>query len=861
VRIQRIQVEGFGRLCDFDTGLAELEPLVVVWGPNEAGKSTLFEFLTTALYGFQPATRERNPHGPWGADEAAGRIRVRLDGGGCAEVERRLRSVPSGRLTLDGAPVELRNQPVPWVEHVPRTVFRQVFAITLGELAGLDAETWSRIQDKVVGSMGSSDLRSARAVADDLEREAGEIWRPSRRGNQRLRELQARIRDLRARSAEARERDVRIRALTEESERTRAELARAREQRQRDRLALEHAQALAPIERQRSRVAQLRAEGGDRNILRGLPADPPARFAALEAERARLEARDAALAVELAEREAEAAALDDGARRLLARRDEVLRTAARAAALRAERARAADLEAEVGRLADEEGALRARSRSTEPTEKDRTAPGIGALQRAGPRRGLELAALATGAVVLLVGLLEARAWLASLGAGLAGLGLAGWLAYRRPPSEAVAKDRGPSGHDLERLQALAHLRGVREAALETARARVAEAESEIRGLAAALGMAGDTVAEPEALAETLDRALRRAERAEEAGTAAEREARRIRRERERIASELAALQPELSSLRAAGERLGDGDPVAGLERARARLEAHERADRIEEMLERLAPESSLDVGLRPHVAGATGELETLPDGPMQPYSGGLETVTQEQLVLLRTRVESAEAEVERLVERSEALAGELARLRELETADAVDSEIASLKEAEAALVRERDRKWVLAKLLREADRRFREEHQPDLLRRAGSYLAHLTGGRYHRLVAEEAPDEHLFHVVGPALPGPIPLASPVSTGTLEQAYLGLRLAIVDHLDRSGERLPLFVDEVFVNWDGARRTRGLEVLVEMSEVRQVFVFTCHPGVAEELAARGAHTIELEAAEGSAVARGPSRSRGR
>jgi uncharacterized protein YhaN len=77
MRIDRIRVGAFGRFMDLDTGAQPLEGLVVVLGPNEAGKSTLFSFLTTALYGFQPASRERNPHVPWGSDEAAGHIRVR----------------------------------------------------------------------------------------------------------------------------------------------------------------------------------------------------------------------------------------------------------------------------------------------------------------------------------------------------------------------------------------------------------------------------------------------------------------------------------------------------------------------------------------------------------------------------------------------------------------------------------------------------------------------------------------------------------------------------------------------------------------------------------------------------------------
>jgi uncharacterized protein YhaN len=84
----------------------------------------------------------------------------------------------------------------------------------------------------------------------------------------------------------------------------------------------------------------------------------------------------------------------------------------------------------------------------------------------------------------------------------------------------------------------------------------------------------------------------------------------------------------------------------------------------------------------------------------------------------------------------------------------------------------------------------------------------------------------------------------VSTGTLEQAYLALRLAIVDHLDQGGERLPLFVDEVFVNWDAERRARGIEVLADLSPTRQIFVFTCHPDVAGELGRRGGRLIGLD-----------------
>ena len=73
----------------------------------------------------------------------------------------------------------------------------------------------------------------------------------------------------------------------------------------------------------------------------------------------------------------------------------------------------------------------------------------------------------------------------------------------------------------------------------------------------------------------------------------------------------------------------------------------------------------------------------------------------------------------------------------------------------------------------------------------------------------------------------------LSQGTRDQIYLSIRFALMDHLDAHQERLPAFLDEVFVNWDKERRLLGYEILKDLSKRRQVFVFTCHPWMADEL----------------------------
>ena len=70
MRITSFHVDGFGALASL--GEDALAPgLVVVHGPNEAGKSTLFDFLTGVLFGFPQRRDNARFHAPVGADAMA----------------------------------------------------------------------------------------------------------------------------------------------------------------------------------------------------------------------------------------------------------------------------------------------------------------------------------------------------------------------------------------------------------------------------------------------------------------------------------------------------------------------------------------------------------------------------------------------------------------------------------------------------------------------------------------------------------------------------------------------------------------------------------------------------------------------
>jgi uncharacterized protein YhaN len=892
VKIERIRVDAFGRLRGVDSGPEALPGLIAVTGPNESGKSTLFHFLTSMLYGFHPASREGNPYTPWGEGDPSGSVTLSIENGGCVEIDRRLRSQPTAQLRDSEGVEEIRNRPVPWVEHVPRTVFRQVFAVTLAELASLDGEAWDRVQDRIIGSMGASDLLPARQVAGELEREAGELWRPTRRGNQRIRDLQDRLLALRERRRVAVENDRHLRAVVTQVTLLREELEDARQARHDTLAELDRVRELVPVHRQLQRISALEAKAGASATLDGLPRDPAAELSALEGRVRTLRDRLGDVAAEREAPRRSAEAFDDEARTLLSRQDRIRSFLARVGSLGPDRARLAALEQEARDLerrlvtaaervldpsaADSDAEALSEISLTELRERIRVARTIREerlLMEASARRPSENlsvrpawwgpALLAPGVAFLGIGIAGGSLLATAVGAGastIALLWIVKWPASRSPASGGTdqaggladmakreAEARAAVGElfgDLplhpytldrpsdalvavvERVGELMRDRIERLRAAQELRLTVEAVDEDASDIATSAGVHG--VAGALAVAHYLDEAVRDAERTRQAATSAERELDRLDREEERLRRELSSEESAMLQLRNRIAAAGDGDVNLGARTLKSRLEARDRARQLRDELERSHPH--LDQ-IQNAIASAEARHEQWTEG-------------EHHLGLLKVRTEEQTEEVERLAAQVKAMERDAEHLRDMEPVDAVDGEATALQEEIAALLRERDRLWVLAHLLREADRTFREEHQPDLMRRAGEHLAHLTNGRYDRIIADEANTGDRFQIHGPGLPGPIPLVPPVSTGTLEQAYLALRLAIVDHLDQGHERLPLFVDEVFVNWDRERRRRGMQALAGIARRRQLFVFTCHQEVAVDLSRLGARVLALD-----------------
>jgi len=257
MRIEGWQIKAFGLLADWAEADLSRHDLVIVLGANESGKSTLFEFLTSALFGFSPARAQDHPYSPWDGRYPDGSLEVGLADGSRARVARRLTSRAEGRLDIDGTEQDLANRSVPWVGLLSRAVFTNVHALTQDEALGLDQRAWQAVQDRVLGGSSYDFLRPSREVVEDLETRRTRYWRPDQRGKPQHRQINDRIRELRRDLLPARDRraqiekiDAKLSAIDEKFNYQEGELHRIE-------LALERDSVLAPLLRRVERMRDL----------------------------------------------------------------------------------------------------------------------------------------------------------------------------------------------------------------------------------------------------------------------------------------------------------------------------------------------------------------------------------------------------------------------------------------------------------------------------------------------------------------------------------------------------------------------------------------------------------------------------
>jgi uncharacterized protein YhaN len=155
---------------------------------------------------------------------------------------------------------------------------------------------------------------------------------------------------------------------------------------------------------------------------------------------------------------------------------------------------------------------------------------------------------------------------------------------------------------------------------------------------------------------------------------------------------------------------------------------------------------------------------------------------------------------------------------------------------------------IALKVIGEGLDELQSQFSPELNKLAGENIYYITNGKYSQLLIDKnyeirlySPEDSLSHEL-----------SYFSTGTVDQVYLAVRLALLELLESGPDKAPLILDDTFAQFDDERLERVLETLLRLSRDRQIILMTCRGREAGAAGEKGrGNVLEIQAHKGLTI----------
>jgi len=154
--------------------------------------------------------------------------------------------------------------------------------------------------------------------------------------------------------------------------------------------------------------------------------------------------------------------------------------------------------------------------------------------------------------------------------------------------------------------------------------------------------------------------------------------------------------------------------------------------------------------------------------------------------------------------------------QDIET-DLLLTEQACLKEKLAEEEKELAALQLAADTLEDVYAMLSRDFTPKISEKASAYFSSLTGRENEKLLL----DRSFSVTVGREEHRPL---KAFSGGTIDQAFLAVRLAIAEHVLQDPE-MPVFLDDAFLQYDATREENAVSLLHRLAETKQIFWFSC------------------------------------
>lgn len=882
MRIKEIDAQNFGMFRDWKSPYIGGN-LMVFFGPNESGKSTLFNLITTLLYGWSPSSKEKNPYVPWDGTNACCSGLIEDDGGDEFSVVRKLGSRPEGIATMSGKAYPIGNSSVDALGGLSREIYTEVFALTLDELRRPDGDVWFRLEDQMLGGEFISFLYPVHEVQEGIEREESSLWRPDRKGNAKDKVLKKELSDLKARLKGASENERGLYELQKKLGELSSELRRKLDKKTQLTEYINRYQRLSPVRKKLLQIDKLNGEAGDISQFDFLPDDAALTLKNIKQDREELSRRIRQLQQQYRQLRGTVDLYSSYDREVEQSSDRIEQASALAGMLRIDLENLRNLDAEIASLnrqlrdkADDvlQGSwsddcldlikkvdisglrsslssyVRSRSMYNETSAKAE-----GLKSRIPTHKTPAYIAVLSVALVVagIVGLMFGGGSVVGpilLTSGVTGIAFillrsifgddsevsyeldATEKCFRRiereksDAMEAIIRSIGAlpvskvllDEPDADLIIDIVHLKDI-VSSIEAQRTKKRDIETGLNEKTAAIEKlmhqlnirSGDVFGGIGGLRDALSIAQEHCRGARDA-------AERIKE----CGVSISELQNDIDAL--VSQEKGILEGMQGIDGS----DADERMDNLSR---RRNLKKTADA-MRDSLAAEYPDIDNIIDEIRESENKNEAWVFDDGSVAkCSTELEQTETEINAINAETGSSREKLEQMMQNDRPDDIEGQIISIEEEIRENRMKRDRLELMKNIIGKSDRDFREEHQPDVLKRASEYIDIITAHRYDSIFIEEG-DRRTMRVRDGSS-GEIIETDKLSRGTKEQIYLSFRLALMDHIGGGGEKIPAFLDEALVNWDSSRRGNLDEILKRISSKRQIFIFTCDATVAERL----------------------------
>lgn len=200
---------------------------------------------------------------------------------------------------------------------------------------------------------------------------------------------------------------------------------------------------------------------------------------------------------------------------------------------------------------------------------------------------------------------------------------------------------------------------------------------------------------------------------------------------------------------------------------------------------------------------------------------GPKLLTDEQIDALEKNLDETKKEIEKVNDEISSMRNKIHTQYNVQYSPSIlDEEISSLKKDIRSMKIYDKSVNIAISALEEAGNEIRQTFGPELNTKTRKIFSHLTNGKYNEILVSK----NLDIGASESTTEKIHEWQYLSSGTSEQAYFALRLAMADMITKN--KLPLFLDDVFIQYDHDRAKNGFNFISEYSRITQVLFFTCH-----------------------------------